>query len=105
MAHPLCISRELQPNGPLCLCRFLHSLAAARCSGWNPGLCVWSHVHGYQHTSVRAHTAQKYAVCCLSDVSHKMSLDWFTESEVRCCSSTRTAISADKQRKIKYKEE
>lgn len=54
---------------------------------------------------MRTHTAQKYAVCCLSDVSHKMSLDWFTESEVRCCSSTRTAISADKQRKIKYKEE
>lgn len=40
----------------LCLCRFLHSLAAAGSCCWNPGLCVWSYVHGYQHASVSPHT-------------------------------------------------
>lgn len=57
--HPSCISWELQSNGASCLCRFLHSLAAAGSSGWNSGLCVWSDVDGYQHTSVSLHAVCK----------------------------------------------
>lgn len=61
--HPSCISWELQSNGAFCLCRFLHSLAAAGSSGRDSGLCVWSDVHGYQHTSVSLHHV--YIACVL----------------------------------------
>lgn len=36
----------------LCLPRFLYNLAAACCTGGNPGVCVWAHVNEYQHVSV-----------------------------------------------------
>lgn len=39
----------------LYLCRFLHNLAVACCTGGNPGVCVWSHVNEYQHNSVSPH--------------------------------------------------
>lgn len=43
----------------VCVCRFLHSLAAAGSSGRNAGFRIWDHVHGYQHASVSPHTLRR----------------------------------------------